>query len=228
VSDESQPGVLRVLTSKAQTRAFYDKISRVYDLLAEHSEAPVRRIGLTILDVGKGERILEIGSGTGRCLAALTAAVGPGGAVHGIDLSEGMLRKARERLRREPPPGVLELACGDAAHLPYASDTFDAIFTSFTLELFDTPEIPRVLSECRRVLRPDGRIVVVGMSKEGPRSAMVHAFEWTHRHFPAFLDCRPIFVRQALEDAGLTIGETRLVEMWVPVEIVLARKRSGP
>jgi ubiquinone/menaquinone biosynthesis C-methylase UbiE len=95
---------------------------------------------------------------------------------------------------------------------------------SFTLEIFDTPEIPKVLSECKRVLKPDGRIVVVGVSKEGEGGALLHAFEWSHQHFPNLVDCRPIFVRQSLEAAGVRIDSVERKMMWVPVEIVLGRK----
>jgi demethylmenaquinone methyltransferase/2-methoxy-6-polyprenyl-1,4-benzoquinol methylase len=93
---------------------------------------------------------------------------------------------------------------------------------SFTLELFGTTEIPQVLSECRRVLKPNGRLGVVSISKEGERGMVVKAFEWTHRHFPNLMDCRPIYTQRALESAGFHIHEVKLESMWVPVEIVLA------
>jgi demethylmenaquinone methyltransferase/2-methoxy-6-polyprenyl-1,4-benzoquinol methylase len=95
---------------------------------------------------------------------------------------------------------------------------------SFVLELFDTPEMPRVLAECKRVLKPAGRIVVVGLSKEGKNGIVLEIFEWTHRHFPNLLDCRPIFVQQALESAGFHIDSSTRRMMWVPVEVVLAHK----
>jgi demethylmenaquinone methyltransferase/2-methoxy-6-polyprenyl-1,4-benzoquinol methylase len=100
----------------------------------------------------------------------------------------------------------------------------DAVFMSFTLELFDTPEIPRVLAECKRVLRAGGRIGVVAITKEGREGFAVEAYEWTHQHLPNLLDCRPIFVRRALENAGFSIREATITKMWVPVDVVIAEK----
>jgi demethylmenaquinone methyltransferase/2-methoxy-6-polyprenyl-1,4-benzoquinol methylase len=215
------PLPLRVFQTKDQTRAFYNKISRVYDLLSERSEAPMRKAGMELLKANPGESILEIGFGTGHSLVSLAKAVGPGGKVFGLDLSDKMAKIAKENLAKA---GLLERArirCGDAAQLRYTAGSMDGVFMSFTLELFDTPEIPKVLSECKRVLRPGGRIVVVGMSKEGPKDPLVNVFEWTHKHFPQFLDCRPIYVRRALEEAGFSIRKAVTKHMWIPVEIVL-------
>ncbi len=214
--------ILRVFQSRKETRAYYDKISKVYDLLAEKSEGPVRAAGLKELAAKSGERILEIGFGTGHCLTALAAAVAPGGRIYGIDLSVEMLKTARKNLRRRGFDDRVQLVCGDATRLPYPAALVDAVFMSFTLELFDTPDIPDLLAECRRILRPGGRIVVVGMSKEGQSTALLQAYEWTHRHFPNFLDCRPIFVRQALEAAGFHIMSATMQKVWIPVEVVLA------
>jgi ubiquinone/menaquinone biosynthesis C-methylase UbiE len=218
----SQPGVLRVFQTKEQTRAFYNKISRVYDLVADRSEAPVRRAGLELLKVRVGEKILEIGFGTGHSLIRLAKAVGPTGRILGLDLSDQMVKQARANLSKAGLLDRVRLRCGDAARMPYAEASVDAVFMSFTLELFDTPEIPQVVRECQRVLLRGGRIVVVGMSKEGEHEPLVGAFAWAHRHFPNFVDCRPIFVREALERAGFRIAKVLKKHMWVPVEIVLA------
>jgi ubiquinone/menaquinone biosynthesis C-methylase UbiE len=221
---QHQGGVLRVLQSKDETRAFYNKISAVYDLLAEHSEGPVRQTGIEKLAVAPGEHVLEIGYGTGHSLVQLAKAVGQEGKVFGIDLSEGMRAQARERLAKERLIDRVELSCTDATRLPYPEGSMDAVFLSFTLELFDTPEIPEVLAECKRVLRAGGRIGVVALTREGPEGFAVEAYEWTHEHFPNLLDCRPIFVRRSLEDAGFSIQDATITKMWVPVEIVVAEK----
>ncbi len=224
VKDENSKEISRVFQSKDETKAFYNKISRVYDLLAEHSEGPMRRAGLEKLDVQHGEQVLEIGFGTGHCLISLAQSVGPMGKVYGIDLSDNMLEIARENLHKAGLAERVELTCGDATQLPYPSDSLDAVFTSFTLELFDTPEIPSALAECKRVLKPGGRLAVVAVSKEGEHGVILEIYEWSHRHFPNLVDCRPIFVRRAVEAAGFRIASAEHKIMWVPVEIVLGIK----
>jgi demethylmenaquinone methyltransferase/2-methoxy-6-polyprenyl-1,4-benzoquinol methylase len=52
----------------------------------------------------------------------------------------------------------------------------------------------------------------------------MRAFEWTHRHFPNLMNCRPIHARRALEATGFLVEEARIESMWVPVEIVRAGK----
>jgi ubiquinone/menaquinone biosynthesis C-methylase UbiE len=221
-----EPGeVLRVLQSKQEIKAFYDKIAGVYDILAERSEQPMREAGFKKLDPQPGESVLEIGFGTGHVLENLARAVGPQGKVFGIDLSDRMVAIAQELLEKDSLADRVELCRGDAEGLPYGDGTMDGAIMIFTLELFDTPDIPGVLAECRRVLRPGGRMVVVGLSKEGKQGFVIRAFEWTHRHFPNLMDCRPIYIRRAIEAAGFHVEDVSVEHMWVPVEIVLAKKR---
>ncbi|WP_020473729.1 methyltransferase domain-containing protein [Zavarzinella formosa] len=184
----------------------------------------MRRAGLDQLDAKPGEKVLEIGFGTGHSLVSLAQSVGPTGRVCGLDLSDGMVATAKSTLLKVGLDGRVELTCGDATRLPYPANGFDAIFISFTLELFDTPEIPAVLAECRRVLRHGGRIAVVGVSKEGEDSFVLRVYEWSHRHFPNLVDCRPIYVQRSVEESGFRIESADRQMMWVPVEIVLGVK----
>ncbi len=212
--------ILRVFQTKGETRAFYDKIAKVYDVLAEHSEAPVRLAALEKLHPAAGERILEIGPGTGHCLAAMAREAGSGGRIIGIDLPDGMIAAAKAVIQEEGVGDRISLLCGDAAHIPLQSGSLDGVFMTFTLELFDTPEIPAVLAECKRVLKPGGRLVVAAMSKESEQGLAVEIYEWSHRHFPNFVDCRPIYARRMIEEAGFEIVDTVTMHIWLPVEIV--------
>lgn len=208
------------------TRTFYDRISKAYDLIASASEQEARQKGLDILAVAPGERVLEIGYGTGHSLVALAEAVGAEGAVCGIDLSEGMREVARERLAGSGLAGRVELDVGDARALPYGDGRFDAVAMSFTLELFDPEEdLPRVLAEVRRVLEPGGRLGVVGLETRDGSNAIVDFYRWFHRHFPHIVDCQPIRLVSLLEAAGFRVGERIATSIWgLPVAAVVARR----
>jgi len=201
-------------------------MSRWYDMLAGSSEQMLLVTGLEQLSVANGQVVLEIGSGTGHALVALAQAAGDSGKVFGIDISEGMLHVARKELETAGLAGRVELRLGDAAQLPFQDHFFDSVFMSFTLELFDTPEIPVVLSECRRVLRRGGRLTAVAMSKSGGGGLMLRLYEWAHEKLPKYVDCRPIFAQTALKEAGFQILTVMERSMWgLPVEIVTARNR---
>src|SRR2546429_9586149 len=100
MADETQlayePGVARVFNSRDETRQYYNKIAKIYDLMAEHSEGPMRELGMKLLDVKPGERVLEIGFGTGHCIVELPRAAGAEGLVCGVGISDKMAALAQE------------------------------------------------------------------------------------------------------------------------------------
>jgi demethylmenaquinone methyltransferase/2-methoxy-6-polyprenyl-1,4-benzoquinol methylase len=221
-----EASIKRVNRSKDAARVSYNRMSRWYDLIAGSTEAKYRNWGLEKLAARPGETVLEIGFGTGHCLVSLANAVGVTGRVTGLDISDGMLAIARERLREQGLSDRVDLHLGDAANLNFIeASSLDGVFMSFTLELFDNPEIPRVLQECHRVLKPGGRLAVVAMTKTDPPGLAVRLYEWFHEHMPDYADCRPIFARQALEENGFEIRDRSVSSMWgLPVEIVLGKK----
>jgi demethylmenaquinone methyltransferase/2-methoxy-6-polyprenyl-1,4-benzoquinol methylase len=216
--------VSRVVRSKGKARANYNRLSRWYDIVAGSTEKKYRDIGLQKLNARPGEKILEIGFGTGHCILALARAVGETGEVCGIDLSNGMLAVTQARLERAGLKDRVDLRVGDAVSLPFTGD-FDGVFMSFTLELFDTPEIPLVLSQCYDALRSGGRLALVAMIKK-PETA-VKIYEWFHEKMPVTVDCRPIYAQADLTAAGFNIRDVTSMSMWgLPIEIILAEKDS--
>ena len=217
--------MLPVPRTKAQARASYDKMSRSYDLFAGAFEKRLRDQALERLGIAMGEAVLEIGFGTGHSLVHIAQAVGANGRVHGVDLSAGMRELSQRRLDRAGMSERVALHCGDAAQLPYADETLDAVFMSFTLELFDTPEIPIVLGEIKRVLKPNGRLGVVSLSREDGISLMVRVYEWLHQRLPQLIDCRPIYVEQALKEAGFQLTHSARENLWgLPTKIAVGVK----
>ena len=154
--------------------------------------------------------------------------VGNSGKAYGIDISGGMVGRTRERLDRASLLNRVELYRGDATKLLFDDKTFDAVFISFTLELFDSPEISVVLGEIRRVLKPGGRLGVVSLSKANVNSTSVRIYEWMHNKWPKYIDCRPIYVSEAVRRSGfnITVRETAQIII-LPIEIVMAIKDAG-
>jgi arsenite methyltransferase len=129
------------------------QIQRTYstpDVVQQRAEV------LALLAAQPGERVLDVGSGPGFLVASLADAVGPGGAVHGVDPSAPMNALARELLGSRPWARIDD---GDALDLPYPDGAFDAAVSTQVYEY--VADIPRALSELRRVLRPGGRALVL-------------------------------------------------------------------
>ena len=215
--------VLPVPRTKEEAKRLYDRISRVYDLFTWGFERKYANMALSHLSIKEGEAVLEIGFGTGHCLKRIAKSVGQRGRVYGVDISTGMVEVTKRRLEKAGLMDRVELYRGDAASLPYGNNTFDAIFMSFTLELFDTPEIPKVLNEINRVLKPNGRLGMASMSRDNGQSTMLRLYEWVHRKWPKYADCRPIYLEVSLREVGFKIRKKEKVRLFgLPGEIIVA------
>jgi demethylmenaquinone methyltransferase/2-methoxy-6-polyprenyl-1,4-benzoquinol methylase len=102
----------------------------------------------------------------------------------------------------------------------------DALFMSFTLELFDTEDIPLLLRECYRVLKSQGRIGVVSLQKSNQYSRIEGLYEWVHARFPQWVDCRPIQAARELIRAGFELQQAEVQPMFgLLVSMNIAVKR---
>jgi len=110
-----------------------------------------------VLEPQPGERILELGPGTGYYTGTIAEAVAPIGEVHAVDVQRPMVADLRARLRDRDHDIVVPIH-GDGRALPYPADSFDAAY--LVLVLGEIPDQERALAELERVLKPGGRLVV--------------------------------------------------------------------
>lgn len=136
-------------------QGFYDRFATVYDLLFDAVFQDGRREAVKALELERGQRVLEVGVGTGLNLALYPSGV----SVTGVDLSLAMLREARERLDRRPVGAPVSLARMDAGNLAFADGSFDAVYAPYVVSVVPDPR--RVVREMARVCKPRGRVVVV-------------------------------------------------------------------
>ncbi len=144
---------------------------------------------LRLLSLLPGQAVLDIGSGPGLLALAMADAVGPGGKVVGLDLSEPMLEMGRQRCVDRPQ---VSFELGDAAKLPFEADTFDAVVTTQVYEY--VADISGALAEVRRVLRPGGLLAVLDTDYD---SLVVHT-EDPERHARIFDAWDEHFVHRGL------------------------------
>ncbi|MFB6155350.1 MAG: methyltransferase domain-containing protein [Haloferacaceae archaeon] len=230
MTDDWREGTSRVPRPASAARDWYDALSRWYRYV-EPFEAAAREAGLDLLDASAGETVLDAAAGAGGALVSLAGDVGPAGLACGVDVAAGMCRVERGRLADAGLTDRSAVVRGDVRSLPFRDGVADAVFCSFALELFDAPDVPRVLSEFSRVLGDDGRLVVVSLSSEpghagGRRreAAAVAVYERLHEAFPTALDCRPIPVAAVLRDGGFRVERHLALSEWgLPVHAVLAR-----
>ena len=216
-----------VARSKDDAEKYYDHISVVYDWLGGIFERKPAEKALNYLEIEEAEIVLEIGFGTGHFLRRIALSVGKTGKAYGIDISDRMLQITRKRLKKAALIDRVELFHGDVTKRPFKNGTFDAVLMSFTLELFDTPEIPKLLNEVWRVLKVKGRLGVTSLSGSKGNSLPIRIYEWIHRKWPKYVDCRPIYLEKILCEAGYTVHKSETDKLFLlPLEIVVAIKNT--
>lgn len=202
--------------SRQAAQQIYDTLGQRLDR-AQRFERDAKRLALDLLALTPGQRVLQIGVGTGAEHALLAQQATPGGLVVGCDLAQGMLRLTR---RRADTP----LAQGDAARLPFATHSFDRIFSAYMLDLIPLAEIPAVLAEFRRVLRPGGRIALVSLTEGASLRSRLFVAGWKlgYRLSPQrYGGCRPLLLSGLLAPAGFSAERHVVVQRGFPSEVLV-------
>ena len=147
-------------SEKRRSEETFDVLAHTYDEMRFLSLTAARLVELAQLP--RGARVLDVATGTGEVALLAARAVGPSGAVIGIDLSPGMLGRARVKAAQAGLSQV-EFREGDALRLDRPDESFDVVLSASSI--FILPDMPAAVREWRRVLAPGGR---VGFSSFGP------------------------------------------------------------
>jgi phosphatidylethanolamine/phosphatidyl-N-methylethanolamine N-methyltransferase len=203
----------RALSVTAVENAFvtrvYEKLASVYDLTFGPTLHPGRLVARDRMGVRPGDRILEVGVGTGINISLYPTNCH----ITGIDLSTPMLDKARERVDREGLANV-RLHEMDAAKLTFADDSFDIVYAPYLVSV--VPDPVQVVREMRRVCRPGGKIIILNhfRSANPILSRMERAISpfTVHIGFKSDLDL-PGFLAQA-ELQPISIEKVNVPKIW--------------
>jgi demethylmenaquinone methyltransferase/2-methoxy-6-polyprenyl-1,4-benzoquinol methylase len=144
-----------VLEHKGRARLFYKYLSQVYDQINPFIwNEEMRDEAIGWLDLETDDKVLDIGCGTGFATEGLLNEVET---VYGLDQSIHQLEKAYAKFGRKGP---VKFHRGDAERLPFKDDTFDAVWSSGSIEYWPNPV--DAIEECRRVTKPGGKVLIVG------------------------------------------------------------------
>ena len=140
--------------------------------------------------IGKGARVLDLGTGSGRLLAGLASRAAT---VIGVDASPALLEEARRRTADLAADESIELRLGDMAHLPVQDGEVDTVVANMVLH--HLPEPARVFPEIRRVLRPGGTLLI--------GEFLPHSEEWMREALAdQWLGLPPAELTDWLDEAG--------------------------
>ena len=193
----------------------YDKLAKVYDIIFGPTLHPGRLRAIERMDIQSGERVLEVGVGTGINLSLYPKNC----SVTGIDFSESMLEIARERAERKDIRNVRLLQM-DAADLKFADNAFDIVYAPYLISV--VPDPVRSPDEMRRVCRPGGRVILLNhflspnlfLSRV---ERLISPFT-IHIGFKADLDL-PAFLTQA-EMQPQSIEKVNFPKLWSLVTVI--------
>jgi ubiquinone/menaquinone biosynthesis C-methylase UbiE len=214
-------GMVEAPVETGKIRSTYSWMSKVYFLVA-WLEKKSRTRSIALAQVRPTDVVLEVAVGIGYSFVEFLKQVDPTHTVYGVDLTPAMLEKTKALATKRGYTNF-ELREADARQLPFPDETFDILYNSYMLDLIPAREFPIVLKEFHRVLKKNGRLVLLNMSKRDERPVF---YETIYRLSPYLLGgCRPVLMETSVAEAGFgNIGRETMFFPAFPSEIVTATK----
>ena len=220
-TQEVTNGIIDVGVGKNDIKTIYSLYSKVYFLVAAF-EKKARMRGIEVAGIKPEDKVLEVAVGTGHSFLELLRRVSRDNTVCGLDLTPAMLEKTR-RLAMAKGYSNFDFREGDARSLPFPDEAFNVVYNSYMMDLIPTGEFPVVLREYHRVLKKDGRLILVNLSKNNQEPIL---WEKLYRVNPYILGgCRPVMMEPFMRETGFReIQREFRPSLLLPTEIVTALK----
>lgn len=154
-----------------RVRAVFDSVANRYDLMNDLMSFGIhriwKRVAVELAGIRRGQRLLDLASGTGDLAARFAGLVGPEGLVVMSDINAAMLDQGRVRMADRGLVGNIEYVQIDAEEIPFPDNSFDCITIGFGLR--NVTDKQRALSAMLRVLKPGGRLLILEFSHPSNR-----------------------------------------------------------
>jgi ubiquinone/menaquinone biosynthesis C-methylase UbiE len=208
--------------SQDEIGVVYDKLSTVYDIWGKLAESRARSRAIELAAIEDGQYILEVAVGTGLAFYEIVKR-NPHGHNIGIDLSNGMLAKAKNRLKKLSA-GNYSLNIGTAFDLPTQSESVDLLVNNYMFDLIPYDDMDKLLMEFKRVLKVGGKLILVNMTEGEPLASKLYDFIY-RLSAKSMGGCRGVVLSDELKRQGFTV-ETReyYQQMLFPSEVIVAHK----
>jgi ubiquinone/menaquinone biosynthesis C-methylase UbiE len=219
---ENSERILDARISQEKIGQLYDKIAGVYNVWGYLTESHARKRALELAQIVNGQSIVEVACGTGLAFYEI-AKRNPDGKNTGIDISNGMLQKARKRLATLSSSNY-SLLNGTAFHLPFENETIDTLVNNYMFDLMPFEEMNGLIQEFKRVLKNNGKLVLVNMTKG--ESFVSNVYDAVYRLSPKTMaGCRGVQLSDPLNNNGFQIVTREYFQqMLFPSEVILAIK----
>ena len=201
----SEPANARAFTERYDR--YITRIARAYDLAMPLMPFWRRWLSAAVPHL-RGPRVLEVSFGTGWLLTQYAGRY----ETHGVDLNQKMLQIATRNLRRRGLAGELQLANVEA--LPYPDETFDTVLN--TMAFTGYPDAKKAMGELCRVLKADGRLVMIDLNYPHDDNRAGRAFVTLGRRFGDLVrELEPIFRASGLEVSDQEIGGFGSIHLYI-------------
>jgi len=202
--------------------AVYDKIAPIYDIWGKLTESRARNRAIELAEIKNGQNILEVAVGTGLAFYEIVKR-NPNGTNLGIDLSPGMLGKAKKRLNKLSEVNY-SLNVGTAFNLNVEDESVDTLVNNYMFDLIPFEDMNKILVEFKRVLKKNGKLILVNMT-EGERFGS-KLYDFIYNISPKTMGgCRGVKLTESLQQQGFKIKVREYYQqMLFPSEVILAFK----